>query len=177
MINSNDNLIYLHGGMNNEMIYDDLWALDIKKMTWSLVELNKEETIPVARAAHGGISVNDSLYIFGGIGTSGEALDDLWKYDTVLGQWTNIEIFGYKPPPRLDFAYCKAEFKIRRNVETKPLELNSTDASKLKEDEDSTPSSSTTDLEDLKEAQFLVVHGGMDTEGNVYDDIFMINLE
>lgn len=80
MINHSDSYIYLHGGMSQDNIFDDLWVLDLKKMSWTQID-QAQNSSPSARAAHGGISVNNNLYIFGGIGQTGLALDDLWKYD------------------------------------------------------------------------------------------------
>lgn len=68
-----------------------------------------------------------------------------------------MEIFGYKPPSRLDFAYCKMKFNIRKSI---------SDESELNKEND-----------EEKEACFMVIHGGMDTEGNVFDDLYFINLE
>jgi N-acetylneuraminic acid mutarotase len=79
MINHNDELIYLHGGMDEHRLYDDLWTLDLKLMEWK--DQNQEVNLPCARAAHGGISVNNFLYVFGGINSNNMALDDLWRYD------------------------------------------------------------------------------------------------
>ncbi|CAF0822358.1 unnamed protein product [Brachionus calyciflorus] len=155
MIGHDDSEIYLHGGMNEEGIFDDFWVLNLKKMTWAQVDQDQNNR-PSGRAAHGGISVNNNLYIFGGIGETGLALDDLWKYDLNQNQWSLIEIFGYKPPSRLDFAYCKATFKTSDNDEENENEDN---------------------LKVESEKNFFVIHGGMDTEGNVFDDIFMISLE
>ena len=148
MINKNEEIIYLHGGMNGDTIFDDLWALDLKSIAWKKIIFKHDDTKPCARAAHGGISVDKLLFIFGGIDSSGNALNDLWKYDNELNQWSNIEIFGYKPPPRLDFAYCKV--KILEN------DQSSNNVNKFK--------------------TFFVIHGGMDNEGNVFDDCFIINL-
>ena len=80
MINYQDDLVYVHGGMENEKIFDDMWALNLRSMSWNEIE-PKSSTRPKARAAHGGISVNKNLYIFGGISPEGFALDDLWKFD------------------------------------------------------------------------------------------------
>lgn len=75
--------IYMHGGMNDEQMFDDLWKIDMRKLCWSSLEVTGEAANrPCARAAHGGVSINSSLYVFGGLGQTGMALDDLWKYDT-----------------------------------------------------------------------------------------------
>ena len=80
MINQDDKDIYVHGGMNGDSIFDDLWKLDLKTITWTEVQFNKDRPYPEARAAHSGIFINNNLYIYGGIGSNGLALDDLWKF-------------------------------------------------------------------------------------------------
>ena len=95
-----------------------------------------------------------------------------------------IEIFGYKPPSRLDFAYCKASFiKAEEPGETSLLfpsgdsteqpQVNRTETAKALL---AVPSDNSNTIQE-KFYQFLVVHGGMDTEGNVFDDFYFINLE
>jgi hypothetical protein len=68
-------------------------------------------------------------------------------------QWTLIEIFGDKPPARLDFAYCKATFQFDNNK-------NDNDENKTNE-----------------KGNFFIIHGGMDTEGNVFDDCYIMNIQ
>ncbi len=82
MINLNDEFIYLHGGMNEDSLFDDLWLFDMRMLSWKRIDFNRTNLFPCERAAHGGICVNNNLFIFGGISKSGSALDDLWKFDT-----------------------------------------------------------------------------------------------
>jgi N-acetylneuraminic acid mutarotase len=82
LINYNDQLIILHGGLNENELFDDLWSVDFNKMEWKEIFFSKEESrFPLKRAAHGGVSINNNIYIFGGIGPDNAALDDLWKFD------------------------------------------------------------------------------------------------
>lgn len=86
-------------------------------------------------------------------------VEELYNFQ-VQNQWSFIEIFGYKPPSRLDFAYCKMSF--------------------IKSNENKAESSEEQAVESADQKKlynFLVIHGGMDTEGNVFDDLFIINLE
>lgn len=72
----------MHGGMHDDELFDDLWILNLKALQWQRVDTSTSTSSPKARAAHGGISHQDSIYIFGGIDADGQALDDLWKFDT-----------------------------------------------------------------------------------------------
>ena len=104
-----------------------------------------------------------------------------YKY-LVKNQWTLIEIFGYKPPSRLDFAYCKASFKNKVKKSTnEDKELNELDK-RINNETESTSSTQqpnenySSDCEEIL-SNFLVIHGGMDTEGNIFDDLYLIKLD
>lgn len=83
MLNHNDDAIYLNGGMSDSKMFDDLWKLDLRKFCWQEIDFKSTNgtNYPCSRAAHGGVGVNNNLYVFGGLGSNGLALDDLWKYD------------------------------------------------------------------------------------------------
>lgn len=228
MINQNDKFIFMYGGMNAEGIFDDMWRLDLMKMLWNRIEFKQDGVRPCGRAAHGGILIDEKLFIFGGIGDSGTALDDLWKYNIDTNEWSKIEVYGHPPPARLDFAYCKLSFVNKIN-ESKPSQAteetsDSSDLINLKkiqelnlgdfgnqcdipeeDDEEANDSFSKKGTIKPKEEKisietkaeeksneikaentenviskicnYLVIHGGMDTEGNVHEDMFLISPE
>jgi Rab9 effector protein with kelch motifs len=92
MISFNEELIFLHGGMKDENLFDDLWSLNLRTMSWLEIKPKEISVCPCPRAAHGGININKSLYIFGGINAEGCALDDLWKYD--IGIFFNLYLLS-----------------------------------------------------------------------------------
>ena len=72
-------------------------------------------------------------------------------------EWTLITNCGDRPACRLDFAYCKIRLPI-------------------KSEEDS--ESKTNEIKSARTfADVLFINGGMDTEGNVFDDSFLIRLD
>ena len=93
MLNYKDDLVYLHGGMSEDAMFDDFWCLNLKTIVWQLVEFDKSdmEKFPCARAAHGGVCINRSVYIFGGIDPAGAALNDLWKFN--VGKYHHRKLF------------------------------------------------------------------------------------
>lgn len=95
MVNVNNQLIYMHGGMNSEGLLDDFWVLNVKEFTWSRVPV-EGSVRPCARAAHGAVSVGKAVYIFGGMHGNGGALDDLWKYETGLSLFLFLNIHGLR---------------------------------------------------------------------------------
>ncbi|CAF1456534.1 unnamed protein product, partial [Adineta ricciae] len=60
--------------------------------------------------SHGGDSIEttSTLFIFGGLAGSGQALNDTWSWSTKSEQWTEI-ICRNVPRARLDFAYWLIE--------------------------------------------------------------------
>ena len=100
-------------------------------------------------------------------------------------QWSLIEIFGYKPPARLDFAYCKVSYLQNKKEphSSSQLSLEGSDVQNNKDpqlndsNESSTTEKNVNSIRKEDVSNFLLVHGGMDTEGNVFDDLFFINLE
>jgi N-acetylneuraminic acid mutarotase len=92
MVNYNQEAIYMHGGMNENTTYDDFWMLNLKTMSWT--ELTKTSNFrPSARAAHGGVCINQSFYIFGGMSEHRTALDELWKYDICIYIFFNLYLY------------------------------------------------------------------------------------
>ena len=243
MINFNDKYVYLHGGMNDQKFYDDLWILDFDAQKWSLVK--QHITIhPCARAAHGGMNTENKLYIFGGLDEKANALGDFWSYDVIKSNWSIVKIIGDNPPSRLDYAYCKLKLNYRfnesSNLEEKSQVCDSVETEKelvqkivtvlnveeLKEDDETEQAQFVLNNEAVKvenivenkvnneknsllieakaenrpeekievsnleesiknlkmdtsdwvEKEYFLIHGGMDTEGNIFDDCFIINL-
>ena len=253
MINFNDKCVYLHGGMNDQTFYDDLWMLDFDKQNWTRVKQHKSNK-PCARAAHGGMSTVNKLYIFGGLDVKANALGDFWSYDINENSWSVVKITGDNPPPRLDYAYCKLKLNykyensaidtivdqekassiVNKNLVDKIVTVLNVDELKEEEedeeadeqakfvlnnetvkveniasDRDETnknnednlldttegndenqkdePKSEisnieesiknlTIEVEDWVEKEYFLIHGGMDTEGTIFDDCFIINL-
>jgi len=134
-----EQLIVFGGGECGKTAVSDssVYILNPKIKKWISLQLKGDQ--PDVRHGHVMINHNDEfVYLTGGMNDS-RVYDDLWK----LNKWSIIEIFGYKPPPRLDFAYCKVE--IKKNEQ------------------------------DIK--SYFFIHGGMDNEGNIFDDGFIILLD
>ncbi len=110
-----------------------------------------------------------------------------------LNKWSEVEVFGYKPPSRLDFAYCKLsilnneivreaksnegsdehELLVTNKIQELDL-LMGNDEKKADLYKNIAPISLSTEMRIFN---YLVIHGGMDTEGNVHEDCFLINLD
>jgi N-acetylneuraminic acid mutarotase len=96
--------IFVHGGMHEFAIFDDLHSIDLqdfreKTPAWFKIQT---EVHPGGRAAQGIAKDGTDIYIFGGLGEDG-TLGDLWKFDTDKLQWTAISD-AKVASPRLDAA-------------------------------------------------------------------------
>lgn len=136
--------LYLHGGMDGRTFFSTLYSIDLNENPPRWKEYPSTSSQPMARAAHGGVAIDktSTLFIFGGLSRSGQALNDTWSWSSTTQQWTEI-LCRSLPRSRLDFAYCLVEI---------PSEETETTTS------------------------MMFIHGGTDTQGEVFDDCFFLRL-
>ncbi|XP_076316196.1 rab9 effector protein with kelch motifs-like isoform X1 [Tachypleus tridentatus] len=139
--------LYVHGGTSGNTFYDDLHVLDLSTCRWK--RLDPKGCIPCGRAAHGVVAVQKDFYVFGGL-TSEGVVTDLYKYDTSLETWFKINCGDQVPRGRLDFGICLVEL--------------------------STGNHETDGQDENKNNQCILVHGGMDTNGEIFDDTWVFPL-
>lgn len=162
--------IFVHGGMNGEDFYDDMCVLDTKERHW--VSVDPSGPKPSSRAAHGAAGVEENIYIFGGLGRGG-ALNDFFRFHTKLGFWQKIELDNDElPSPRLDFAICCVKLSVPCEIPSKHPSLNSISNSGKHRDEPSLCCGNDAS-EKLKTRTVILLHGGMDTCGNIFDDFYI----
>jgi len=138
--------LYLHGGMDGRTFFSSLYSIDVTENPPRWTEHPSSSSQPMARAAHGGVSIENTstLVIFGGLSRNGQALNDTWSWSAENQQWTEI-ICRSVPAARLDFAYCLVQSKD-----------NEQDSEKI--------------------SSFIFIHGGTNTQGDVFDDCFLLRL-
>lgn len=146
LLSLGNNRLYLHGGMDGRTFFSSFYSIDIDENPPRWTEHPSSSSSPSARAAHGGVSIENSstLFIFGGFSRNGQALNDTWSWSANNQQWTEI-LCRSLPRPRLDFACCLVEF--------------------IDDDHDS-----------KKTIPYMFIHGGTDTQGEVFDDCFLLRL-
>lgn len=89
--------LYLFGGFDGRHCFNDLWAYDIAKMTWSEIEL--DDCIPKCRNGHCAISSSKGIIFFGG-NTGKEYIGDVSVYDPEKKEFQTPKPFGVCPSPR-----------------------------------------------------------------------------
>jgi len=177
-----DEMLYVHGGMSGEDFYNDMYSLDLSSGTWSKIELNSPHPSP--RAAHIATLHKGKVYMFGGLSKEG-ALDDLWVFDCKIREWSEVKVAPPSPHPRLDHCMCVVAVPYcKDNVgnttkATVPLTTDgitditdlllppATDTTEEKEEPESADS----------EQKMLYMFGGMDTQGNIFNDMYVMLLE
>ncbi|CAH8833554.1 unnamed protein product [Trichobilharzia szidati] len=216
--------LYIHGGMADDELFDDLYALHFAqcdngdvhfKGVWSKLypninadAINSNENSntphlkslgyisPGSRAAHGGAILTNKIFgsdttkifIFGGFSKTG-ALNDMFCFDTNLKQWSEIKCeTGILPGPRLDFAYCVVTMTVqKKNAKIKLVELTSNslkddqstgDTNEEEEEEESNDEEKSSNHHNVDAycQDYFFIHGGMDTEGKVFNDAYLLLL-
>jgi N-acetylneuraminic acid mutarotase len=84
--------------------FGDLWAYDVDANAW--IELHPANAGPQARSRPSAWMVDDKLYVFGGVTSFFQVLNDLWVYDVAANAWTELIPDGAagSPPPRHEAA-------------------------------------------------------------------------
>ena len=84
-------------GSNGEM-FRDMYFLDLKTMTWSLVRPTNSG--PSARMFHASLLVGRKIVIHGGWDGEMTCLDDIWIFDTERFSWLKPKTAGFAPNAR-----------------------------------------------------------------------------
>ncbi|WYZ39258.1 hypothetical protein EsH8_III_001172 [Colletotrichum jinshuiense] len=102
--------IYIFGGQIEGYFMNDLAAFDLNQLQmpnnrWELLIQNSDTggpavgKIPAARTNHSMVTYNDKMYLFGG--TNGfQWFNDVWSYDSLTNEWSQLDCIGYIPVPR-----------------------------------------------------------------------------
>ncbi|XP_050979994.1 kelch domain-containing protein 1 isoform X5 [Labeo rohita] len=92
---------YICGGLEMQMI--DIHCLDLVTWTWTQIE-HQAASLPRGRTLHTLTAISDdTLFLFGGLSTSGEVLSDVWEFDTKTREWREKD-HAHKDKPRLQFS-------------------------------------------------------------------------
>nr|XP_012313569.1 rab9 effector protein with kelch motifs [Aotus nancymaae] len=160
--------LFIHGGLAGDKFYDDLHCIDISDMKWQ--KLSPTGAAPAGCAAHSAVAVGKHLYIFGGMTPAG-ALDTMYQYHTEKQHWTLLKFDTFLPPGRLDHSMCIIPWPV-----TCASEKNSNSLSLNREAENGDSADTVMihsgDSHEESQADTLLcfVFGGMNTEGEIYDD-------
>ncbi|OBS72580.1 hypothetical protein A6R68_12852 [Neotoma lepida] len=160
--------LFIHGGLAGDKFFDDLHCIDISNMKWQ--KLSPTGAVPAGCAAHAAVAVGKHVYVFGGMTPTG-ALNTMYKYHTEKQHWTSLQFDTFLPPGRLDHSMCVIPWPVTsasENEDSDPVILNSeaeeADAADKPVTQGGSPEESQADM------LLCFVFGGMNTEGDIYDD-------
>ncbi|XP_030317100.1 rab9 effector protein with kelch motifs [Calypte anna] len=169
--------LFIHGGLAGDIFYNDLFCIDITDMRW--VKIPATGDIPGGRASHSSAVFKEHLYIFGGVSPDG-ALDTTYRYHTEKQQWTLLQFDSPLPPARLDHAMCVIPWRAGKSRDMGAVTWEE------KAGKESTPSGGDTAVplqsqeEECSEdtvLHLLLIFGGMDMQGEMYQDCLVSLIE
>ncbi|XP_066223277.1 rab9 effector protein with kelch motifs isoform X3 [Saccopteryx leptura] len=161
--------LFIHGGLAGDNFYDDLHCIDISDMKWQ--KLSPTGTAPPGCAAHSAVAVGKHLYVFGGM-TPTEALDTMYQYHIEKQHWTLLKFDTFIPPGRLDHSMCIIPWPVMCTSEeedSNPV-TRGCDAEKRGSTDTGVTPGGDSHEESQADSLLCFVFGGMNTEGEIYDD-------
>ncbi|KAE8283954.1 Kelch domain-containing protein 1 [Larimichthys crocea] len=94
---------YISGGVETAAL--DMFCLDLETWTWTQFDLSQSCT-PLGRSMFTMTSISDhTLFIYGGLGTDGNTLNDAWQFNTQKKEWTKMT-HPHKDKPRVCHTAC-----------------------------------------------------------------------
>jgi|GEM_PF-3869670 len=95
------NTLIVSHGYSNRGYLDDTFALDLQAKVWRNISPNIR---PTKRAGQATTLDTDSdrMYLFGGQTEQGSLLGDLWAFDPIKKNWTELRPNGSRPTARAD---------------------------------------------------------------------------
>ncbi|XP_049424123.1 kelch repeat-containing protein [Epinephelus fuscoguttatus] len=146
--------IYVFGGWDTPVCYNDMYMLDLGLMEFSAVKTSGKAPSP--RSWHGSAVLSDTKFLIHGGYNGNNALSDTFIFDIDTNSWTEVTL------PQLSIP--RAGHSII-TMETASLHQRFSG-----EDED-------VDMDAGSVSRTLLVFGGGDNEGNFYSDLTTVAVE
>ncbi|XP_027470873.1 rab9 effector protein with kelch motifs isoform X2 [Zalophus californianus] len=161
--------LFIHGGLAGDKFYDDLHCIDISDMKWQ--KLSPTGSSPTGCAAHSAVVVGKHLYIFGGMTPTG-ALDTMYQYHIEKQHWTLLKFDTFLPPGRLDHSMCVIPWPVMCTSEKEDSNSLTLNCDTEKGESTNKGVTQGDDLHEESQTDTLLcfVFGGMNTEGEIYND-------
>ncbi|XP_054544615.1 rab9 effector protein with kelch motifs isoform X3 [Talpa occidentalis] len=160
--------LFIHGGLSGDKFYDDLHCIDISDMKWQ--QLSPSGAAPTGCAAHSAVAVGKHMYVFGGMTPTG-ALDTMYQYHIEKQHWTLLKFETFLPAGRLDHSMCIIPWPVMspEKEDSDSVTLNCGADKGNSAAEGMCPSGDSLE-ESHTDILLCFVFGGMNTEGEIYDD-------
>ncbi|XP_020823209.1 rab9 effector protein with kelch motifs isoform X1 [Phascolarctos cinereus] len=159
--------LFVHGGLAGDEFYNDLYCIDTNDMKWEKLEATGD--VPSGCAAHSAVAIGKHIYIFGGMAPTG-ALATMYQYHIEKQHWSLLKFDTYSPPGRLDHSMCVIPWHVAPASAEEHTHVGSVNSNVEKEGlADEIVKGD--DLDQKETDTFLcLVFGGMNTEGEIYND-------
>uniref|UniRef100_A0A8D2DRF5 Rab9 effector protein with kelch motifs n=1 Tax=Sciurus vulgaris TaxID=55149 RepID=A0A8D2DRF5_SCIVU len=158
--------LFIHGGLAGDKFFDDLHCINTSDMKWQ--KLSPTGAAPAGCAAHSAVTLGKHIYVFGGMTPTG-ALATMHQYHTEKKHWTLLKFDTLLPSGRLDHSMCIIPWPVTSTSEKE--DSNSVSLNCEIEKGDSTDRHSGSSPEESRSDILLCfVFGGMNTEGEIYND-------
>ncbi|XP_012577126.1 PREDICTED: rab9 effector protein with kelch motifs isoform X3 [Condylura cristata] len=160
--------LFIHGGLSGDKFYDDLHCIDTSDMKWQ--KLSPTGAAPTGCAAHSAVAVGRHMYVFGGMTPTG-ALDTMYQYHIEKQHWTLLKFETCLPAGRLDHSMCIIPWPVMspEKEDSDSVTLNCGADKGNSAHEGICPSGDSLE-ENPTDTLLCFVFGGMNTEGEIYDD-------
>ncbi|XP_069744417.1 rab9 effector protein with kelch motifs isoform X2 [Narcine bancroftii] len=173
--------LFIHGGLAGEKFFCEMYTVDTAAVNKKWIKVNMKGDIPGGRAAHSAVSHEKYIFIFGGLDTTG-ALNTMYKYHIETQCWTLFKFDSSLPPKRLDHAMCVIPWKIRKlEIDTSQRNDKLPDEGNKECKNGNNVDPATMKYSALSQTDNIVylclIFGGMDTQGEVYNDCFVTLLQ
>ncbi|XP_022614115.1 uncharacterized protein LOC111231337 [Seriola dumerili] len=142
--------IYVFGGWDTPVCYNDMYMLDLGLMEFSSVKTTGKAPSP--RSWHGSAVLSDTKFLIHGGYNGNNALSDTFIFDIDSNSWTEVSL------PQLIVPRAGHSLITMETVSRHPFS---------EEDEDV----------DMDAGRTLLVFGGGDNEGNFYSDLTTVAVE
>ncbi|XP_018540479.1 kelch repeat-containing protein isoform X2 [Lates calcarifer] len=147
--------IYVFGGWDTPVCYNDMYMLDLGLMEFSAVKTTGKAPSP--RSWHGSAVLSDTKFLIHGGYNGNNALSDTFVFDIDTNSWTEVTL-PQLSVPRAGHSLITMDTAGR-------LHFSDED-----EDED-------VDMDPGSVSRTLLVFGGGDNEGNFYSDLTTVAVE
>lgn len=104
-----ESFFYIFGG-GTQTYSNKLLIIDPMKAENSV--LSENYILPEPRNFASLVSIEQSLYMFGGSSENKEYFNDMWKFSTITNTWEKVETTGTLPGARSQFGYISAGYRI-----------------------------------------------------------------
>jgi hypothetical protein len=159
-----DKYFYIYGGLDKDQVaLNEFWKFDVKANVWSTVTIFGDNPPPRLDYAFCKLKLN----IARKADASADQKDPIGNqtdFETCISKVINV-FDSINPVDENEFVVKNNQVALGHKTST--LEP------KIPDESESQPTASRNDFE---EKEFFLIHGGMDTLGNIFDDCFIINL-